>query len=157
MHRKNRLQRLRCILCVLMCFSGLSLTGCGASGGPDGEPRTATMEVTGTVHVDGVPAAFLKVTAHPVGGVGAVPLDPSAVTAGDGKFALSTYESGDGIPAGEYKLSFEWGELNLMNGQYSGDKLNGRYAKPESSQVAVKVVAGDEPKDLGTIELSSKE
>ncbi len=145
------------MLALVAGLAALPIIGCRSNTGPQGGTRVSTIQVTGTVHVDGVNAAFLRVTAKPVGGTGAVPLDPSAMTEADGKFTLSTYESGDGIPAGEYKLIFEWGELNLLNGQYSGDKLNGKYADPEKSEVVVKVAAGDKPKDLGTIELKSTE
>jgi hypothetical protein len=150
--------RLRLVLLTAAaCIGALPIVGCGSTGGPDGGPRISTMQVTGTVHVDGVGVSYLKVTAKPASGVGALPLDPSAMTTADGKFSLSTYESGDGVPAGEYKLIFEWGELNLMNGQYSGDKLNGKYSDPEKSEFTVTVAVGDQPKDLGTIELKSTE
>lgn len=132
----------------------LIIVGCGNKG-PQGGPRVATAGVTGIVHVDGQPAAYLRVTANPTGG-GAVPIPPAALTTTDGKFELSTYEAGDGIPAGEYRLTFEWGEINLLNGQYTGDKLNGKYAKPDSSQVTVKVTEGDQGTDLGIIELTTK-
>lgn len=130
-------------------------TGCGPTG-PQGGPRVETVRVTGTVMVDGAPAGFLQVSAVAKDGAGAVPMNSTALTAGNGTFSLSTYESGDGVPPGDYTLTFVWGEMNLMNGQYSGDKLEGRYADAAKSEVTLTIAAGAEPKDLGTIELSTQ-
>jgi hypothetical protein len=50
-----------------------------------------------------------------------------------------------------------WGEINLLSAQYGGpDKLNGRYADKEKSDVHFTVKPGDEPLDLGRIELTTK-
>ena len=78
-----------------------------------------------------------------------------AFTDEEGKFEISTYESSDGVPAGEYALTFMWGKWN-MSGSYGGpDKLNDRYTDPKTSEVKVTVKDG-EPTDLGTIELTTK-
>ena len=142
----------RCFICTLVVFV---VGGCGPTG-PQGGPRVETVHITGTVMVDAAPAGFLQVAAVPKGGVGAVPMNSTALTAGDGSFSLSTYESGDGVPPGEYALTFTWGAMNLMNGQYSGDKLNGKYADATTSAFPLSVTASGEPQDLGTIELSSQ-
>ena len=131
------------------------VAGCGPTG-PQGGPRVETVNVKGTVMVDGAPAGFLQITAVPNGGAGAVPMNSTALTAGDGSFSLSTYESGDGVSAGDYSLTFVWGEMNLLNGRYAGDKLNGKYADAAASEVKLTIAAGAEPKDLGTIELSTQ-
>lgn len=115
----------------------------------------STTAVTGTVNVDGAPAAFLRVAAVASGAPGQVPIESSALTSADGKFSLSTYESGDGVPAGTYKLTFAWGQINLMNGQYSGDKFNGKYSDPAKSDQVLTVTDSGEPHDLGVIELTT--
>jgi len=142
----------RFFICLLVIFA---TGGCGPTG-PQGGPRVKTGLVKGIVMVDGAPAGFLQIAAIPKGGVGVVPMNSTALTAGDGSFSLSTYESGDGVPPGDYTLTFTWGEMNLMNGQYSGDKLNGKYADAATSAVLLSVTAGGEPQDLGTIELSTQ-
>ncbi|MCA9051201.1 MAG: hypothetical protein KDA89_20835 [Planctomycetaceae bacterium] len=148
----GRIGILRIVLTVV--FSASVISGCGKSG-PQGGPRVTTVPVIGVVHVDGQPAANLRVTVHITGGTGAVPQNPGGFTKEDGTFALSTYESGDGVPPGTYSCTFVWGEINLMNGQYSGDKLKGKYAKPETSTVTVTVSESDDTVDLGTITLTS--
>lgn len=132
----------------------IAITGCGGSTGPQGGPRVSTVPVTGVVKVDGAPASFLRVVAVPAGGAGAVPMESAALTDANGLFELSTYESGDGVPPGQYQLTFVWGQINLMNGQYSGDKFNGKYADAAKSAHQLTVTESDEPHDLGVIELS---
>ena len=120
---------------------------------PDRKP---TFPVTGRVQVDGQPAAQLALACHDVRGVD--PLHPtvsSAITDQDGKFAVSTYQSGDGLPEGEYVLTFVWGKFDLISKSYGGDGLKGRYMNPLKSACRCKVETG-KPTDLGRIELSAR-
>ncbi len=127
--------------------------GCGEKL-PDG-PRVPTFPVVGQVTVDGRPAEFLNVKCEPAFEKPAIVPSSAAFTDKEGRFSISTFESGDGAPVGKYKLTFMWGQFNLMNGQYGGpDKLEGRYKKPQDSQIELTV--GDERVDLGTIELNKK-
>jgi hypothetical protein len=140
---------------LLVTLGLLTISGCGGTTGPQGGPRIETTVVEGIVKVDGIPVPSLQVTAVPVNGPGAVPMKSSALTNTEGVFSLSTYESGDGVPAGQYNLTFVWGQLNLLNGQYSGDKFNGKYADATKSEISLTVANDDEPHDLGVIELTS--
>lgn len=137
----------------LAMIAVLSL-GCGGGEQPF---RKATSPTKGTVMVDGIPpGSGVQIQCHPVGppdpehpSVSATETDPA------GKFSISTYESGDGLPAGEYVLTFTWQEFNVMSRSYSGeDKLNGRYSDPATSQIKLTVKEGEE-NDLGTIELTT--
>ena len=122
-----------------------------------GAVRKETFPVTGQVYVDGQPAAELVVTCHDVKGLDKEnPTLSSAITGQDGKFQIATYEAADGVPEGDYVLTFEWKERNLMKGGFSGpDKLNGRYTDPQKSETRFTVEQG-KPTDLGQIELSTK-
>lgn len=72
-----------------------------------------------------------------------------------GKFAISTYESGDGLPAGDYTLIFTWQEFNVISRSYSGeDKLNGRYIDPATSTIKLTVKEGEE-NDMGVVALTT--
>lgn len=130
------------------------LLAAGCNSKPD---RKRTYPVSGTVLVDGSPAENLAVRAHPVGGIDQNdPTVSSAFTDQAGNFTFSTFETGDGIPGGEYKLTFEWGEMNLLSMQYGGpDKLNSRYTNPENSTRVINV-GPDYAEDLGKIELTTK-
>ncbi len=132
---------------------------CGACGEKD--TRKPTFPVAGTITVDGKPAEGLKITATDVKGVDSeAPTISAAVTDATGHFELNTYEKGDGVPEGEYTLTFEWGKLDPMSHSYTGDSLKGKYTDPKKSEVKFKA-GPDELKDkdkidLGTIALKTK-
>jgi hypothetical protein len=129
------------------------LSACG------GEPgnRKETFPVTGQVFVDGEPAENLEVRCHEKNGLDkSNPTSSGTYTEKDGKFKISTYKSGDGVPEGDYALTFFWGQMNLISMSYGGpDKLNDRYNDPATSTHKVVVKKG-KPADLGRIELTTK-
>ncbi len=101
--RKRWLRR-----CSTGLLAGLlaSLVGCGHS---DSLPAFQVYEVKGTV---------LLANGKPLGGgwiyfvpKGDLPVTPSAVIGNDGSFSLSTGGSGDGAPAGDYKVRVESPQL----------------------------------------------
>lgn len=132
-------------LCIMAC-----------SREPRGGPRVPTYPITGKVMVDGKPAQNVSVICHPVNGDAAVKTSISAFTDAEGQFSIGTYEGGDGAPQGEYRLTFTWGQINLMTGQYGPpDRLKGKYADPETSEFTVTAREGQEA-DLGVIELTTE-
>lgn len=132
--------------CLLLC-----------SCGKKDESRKETYPVSGVVTVDGQAVDALAVRCTDVNGLDKEnPTISSAFTDEEGKFEISTYESADGMPAGEYVLTFMWGEWNMISGSYGGpDQLKDRYADPKTSEVKFTVKEG-EPTELGTIELTTK-
>ena len=134
------------MFCLLLC-----------SCSEQGPPRKETYPVTGEVYVDGQPAAQLAVRCTDVKGIDKeAPTVSSAFTDETGKFEIATYEASDGVPEGEYVLTFEWGQWNTISGQYGGpDKLNGRYNNLETSENRFKVEKGKQT-DLGRIELTTE-
>ena len=142
----------RCFVIVIL-LALLGLCSCGKKPGF----RKETFPVSGQLYVDGTPVEKVAVTCLDVTGVDKEhPTISQAYTEKDGTFKISTYESGDGVPAGDYVLTFYWGELNLMSMSYGGpDKLNDRYKDPAGSTVKFSVKKGA-PTDLGKIELTTK-
>ncbi len=138
--------------CVLLI--GLAAIGACSRGDPSRKP---TFPVQGEVYVDGQPAGQLAVTCHNVQGMDTKnPTTTAAFTDEAGKFRLSTYLSGDGVPEGEYVLTFLWGRHNLISMTYGGpDKLKNRYDDPKKSKVRFTIEKG-KPLDLGKIELTTK-
>ena len=122
------------------------------------ENRKETFPVTGEVYVDGSPAAQLQVTCHDVNGLDKEqPTMSSAFTNDEGKFEISTYASADGVPEGEYVLTFVWGKMNMVSMSYGGpDQLDGRYSDPENPDAQRVTVTKGTPTDLGRIELTTK-
>ena len=127
----------------LMVLTSLMLCSCGGN-----DYGKATFPVSGEVYVDGQPAAELSVTLHPVNGMDTeVPTVSATFTKADGTFELSTFEEGDGVPAGEYVATFAWGELNPFSMTFDDSKLKGKYSDPEKSEVKITVTEG-QPTDL---------
>ena len=114
-----------------------------------------TFPVKGVILVDDQPVEQLAVKCESVEGMDkASPTVSNALTKKDGSFEIATYMQGDGVPVGRYVLTFQWGKRNLLTAQYSGDKFNGKYADPKTSEYKFEVKEGV-PTDLGTIKLTT--
>jgi len=145
------MKRFICGLFMTVTAAGF-FAGCGQSG-PE---RVPTYPVVGKVLVDGEPVEMLAINCVRLSEVDKEnPTESQCFTADDGSFKIGTYEAKDGVPEGEYALTFQWGEWNLYSHSYSGDKLNGRYSDAAKSETKFEVVPG-QPTDLGTIELTTK-
>lgn len=140
---KSCLRRGVVLLIAVSCF--------GCSQPPRGGPRLSTSPFTGVVNVDGEPAEGVEVTCTPEPGSSQINYPLVATTDSDGQFKFGTYQSGDGLPEGNYILTFAWPELSMV----PKDRLNKAYANPGKSDHKVTVVKG-EPNDLGEISLSTK-
>jgi hypothetical protein len=134
----------------LVAAMSVSLCSCGSKG----PARQKTYPVTGKVMVDGKAVAHLRVSAKAKeAGDPKYPILPQADTQDDGTFQLYSYQPGDGVPSGEYVLTFTWQELKGL--RYEGpDKLKKRYADPAKSTFKVKVE--NSKVDLGTYELTTR-
>jgi len=113
----------------------LLLVGCG---GP-GEVRPDLQPVTGSLQINGKPAVGARLFFHPDDGqdFDQRGTRPSAKVDEAGEFALSTYQPGDGIPVGEYRIGIIW-----MNNEASSspqDQLGGRYANPKTSKITATI------------------
>jgi hypothetical protein len=119
--------------------------------------RKPTYPLTGTVLVDGIPAEGVLVKITDIGVADLEnPTFSTAFTDAQGQFQLSTYDAGDGVPEGEYSVTFMWGEVNMFSMQYGGpDKLNDRYNDPEKSEFRIRVEAGKRT-DMGEIRLTTR-
>src|SRR5687767_7103434 len=74
---------------------GIVLTSCSNSS------RPPTYPVTGIVTLQGKPVAGAAITFVPTAGDGVA---ASAITDSEGKYALTTWEAGDGARTGEYRV-----------------------------------------------------
>lgn len=150
--------RIECLFAhsVLFLVFTTGLSGCNNADPNKGLDVKPTVHVTGKVLVDGVPPETpVSITAHIVGDAGGQPVS-SGGTDKDGVFELNTYNAADGLPTGEYKLTFLWTELRLGGGALqtpSGDKLGGQYSDPKASQFTVKVTESEDVLDIGVFEL----
>ena len=138
-----------CVALLVVLMAG----GCGKTELVDPN-ELPTVPVTGTVLVDGKAVGMIRVTANDMTDPPRTFSSPAAFTDNEGKFKLRTFREDDGAPEGEYKLTFQYGTMNLIMGrEYKGDKFKGKYSKKETSKFPLKVEGS--PVDLGTIELTT--
>lgn len=139
-------------LAVPFLFLTLLFASCGGS-----DPnRKEVFPVTGEVYVDGAPVAQVAVQCTNVAGIDSEqPTVSKAITNEEGKFEISTYESADGVPEGDYVLTFTWGDFNAISRSFGPDKFKGKYADPKKSEHKFSVVTG-KPTDLGRFDLTTK-
>lgn len=140
---------------IVWSFLLLGLIVCGCSDGertpPNGKP---VVPVSGLVHINGKPApAGVQIRFH------AVQQDPQnatlsmATTNAEGQFKAWTYQVDDGIPAGEYQVTFDDQSEAKPHLRSSPDLFKGRYSDPKKSEFKLSVPASGPPIDMGTIEL----
>jgi len=117
---------------LLVCLSGCESTD---------ERGLPVFPVSGEVLLSGKPAENALVVFHPLSELPGS-LRPSGRTGADGKFSLSTYESGDGAPAGAYRVTIVLPKAAAgpaPDPDLAGDRLQGRYADPATSQLRAQV------------------
>jgi len=148
-------RRFNCSVALLIAtgFLVISFAGCG----PRYLNEKQVYKVQGTVTVDGSPVGEIQVALHPVDPTaGNQTTFPQGFTDPEGKIRISTYEDGDGAPAGEYKVTFVLQEYNVLGRSYSGpDKLQKKYSDPKTSPFSLSLGEG-KSNDLGNVELTTK-
>jgi len=119
-----------------------AIAGCG-------DDRLDVYPVSGKVLVQGKPAAGAEVifyTQEEELRKPGVPI-PKGEVAEDGSFSLTSYEPDDGAPAGEYAVTVVWNQVVVADpdpeSRVERDRLNGRYADPETSGLTATVAEDD--------------
>ena len=132
--------RRRLLLLFPFTCAAFLLSSCGRTG------REPVYPVRGEV-VDGDNRAAVGalVVFHPADPAASGAAKPVAYVDEQGAFALTTYEKGDGAPAGEYVITIEWRRrpANPFAADREGkDRLHGRFSNPKTSQCRFKVEKG---------------
>ena len=126
------------------------LTGCVRSEYPN-----ETYPVSGKIQtIDGTPARDVRVTLHSEKLISeGDPFRPSGMTDDQGIFKLTTYETHDGAPAGNYAITFRWAppQKSLLD-PIPKDKFDNRFAMPTEDSLTCEVIVSD-TQDLGTFEI----
>jgi hypothetical protein len=138
--------RTRRVFLIGLCLGAVGLASCS-----NGDGRKPTYSVAGKVLVNGKPAEHASVVFHPVGESGADVVKPRGKVKADGSFVLTTYDSNDGAPAGEYQVTVELWLSSGRGDEGPTSRLPAKYAKPDSSGLTATVSAG--PTELKTFEL----
>jgi len=132
--------------CLLLALTFTFLTATLGCGGQDSD-RVEVFPVSGKVLVNGQPAEGASVIFYsqsPDSEGKKMPV-PGGTTDANGDFQLTSYESGDGAPAGEYKVAVVWYEPpspNATGVSEQPDRLRGRYANPQTSKLTARVEQG---------------
>ena len=132
------------LLCLLM-------PGCGAERKPPDEKPV--VPVSGVVFVDGAPVAGVQILFNPV------TQDPKnatlsmAKTDAEGQFKAFTYRVDDGVPPGDYTVTFNDQSKAKPHMRSSPDLFKGKYSDPKKSEFKLTVPEKGKPIDMGKIEL----
>ncbi len=131
--------------CVFVIAAALIAAGCGKSGIIEGD--VPVFPVNGKVTFAGKPLPRAIVTLTPANLAQGAKWEAPAtggVTDDDGEFELSTYNAGDGAPAGMYfvTVSCEDREGKRSSGEYP-ELLPEKYQNPASSGLKVTVREGE--------------
>src|SRR4051812_19536052 len=81
------------------------LAACLVAAGCSDAGRLPVHPAAGQVLLAGKPVAQALVVLHPEDNAAPDPVRPQATAEPDGTFRLSTYETGDGAPAGTYRVT----------------------------------------------------
>ncbi len=118
------------------------LTGCG--GGR--EPWEKVYPVKGEIVFKGKPLKDAELSFHPLDDIVPETVRPWARTNETGEFVLSTYNQGDGAPAGRYKVTAVHHEIVVSKGGGMGVKPNNlpkKYASKETTDWIVEIADGE--------------
>jgi hypothetical protein len=135
----------RRLAALLLCAPiVIAFSGCGSS--PDAD-RVQVFPTSGRVVYDGRPLAGAFVVLHPKGAgaaVGRAVPRPHAQATADGSFTVTSYESNDGAPVGDYTLTVELRPLVNHGGDVTAgpNTLPAKYSRAETSPLSVQIAEG---------------
>jgi len=134
----------------VLLVTALCVAGCGPDHG-----RLEPHPVSGQVLINGEPAAACTVVFVPVDPDLKGQVMPGGNTLEDGSFQLTTHETGDGAPVGEYGVTLHWAAKTwpTMEAEMrrdgdpvkpvGPDRLQGAFSSPDKSGVTVTIEAGE--------------
>jgi len=118
-------------------------------------PPLAVYQATGLITLAGKPIEGGLIQLHPYRTDFQMPVKPRGTLKKDGTFTLMTFNPNDGAPAGEYLVTVTWNrEVQGADGEVAPgpNVLPEIYSKPDTSNLKVKIVAG-EPNKLPSLAL----
>jgi hypothetical protein len=127
---------------VMWSLLWLAAGGCGQRG-PEHAP---VFPARGELFVNGKPAVGAVVRLHADQPAAEVPLLPRGVVKADGSFVVTTYKTGDGAPAGRYRVSVIWQRRGPEDADEGKTLLPERYSRPESSGLQIEIMPRTENK-----------
>lgn len=98
--------------------------------------------VRGQLFFQGAPAEGALVVFQRQGATGASDPKPSGKVGNDGSFTLTTYQHGEGAPAGDYVVLVTWFPPNARELENATNKLPARFASADSTTLKATVKDG---------------
>lgn len=142
-----------------------AVMGAGCSKGD--APRVPTQPARGQVLFDGKPLSGALVVLHRPGVATsetstdkskqkATPPTARGLTDSEGRYALTTYDTGDGVPEGEYAVTVVQRPAQKVGESYEQgpNVLPPRYASPATTDLKVRIAAGQN--ELAPLALSGQ-
>lgn len=115
--------------------------GCGSKDASQ-ERRKPVFPVQGQVLFAGRPTPYALVVFHPLNPDDKDTPRPRGQVGADGKFTLTTYEPGDGAPAGDYRVTVELWLSSGKRDEGPSNRLPARYGDPTTSGLTARVNTG---------------
>ena len=135
----------------LLLSATLLLAGCGGAENDENKRLEAmaggdlkeTVPVSGTVSINGTPAAGVNIYAY----TQASGMKPAhqARTKEDGTYCWTTYAACDGLVPGEYRVAFAHVPKEGKGNKEGVDLLQGKYRDPQKNDFTLDVKSGGEP------------
>lgn len=128
---------------LLVAFAVLLLipaVWAASSSSGNGTVNARVYPISGSVLVNGQPAAGAHIVLHPQGHQLPAGVVATATVGPDGAFQIGTFRQGDGAPAGEYVATISWNKL--VNGQAGANVIPAQFATAKLSPVKVAVSSG---------------
>ena len=127
---------------VLLTLAGAAaaLAGCGENG-----DRIETFPASGQVLWDGQPLVGALVVLHPLASTQPLLLPARGETDEHGRFVLGTYDSEDGAPAGDYRITVHWHPVVNSGGSFEPgpDIVPAQYSDPLRTELKARIAAGE--------------
>lgn len=126
----------RCGMLLLGLAASLACLGCGQ------DWQAPTHPAKGQITINGEPPVGAVVELHSTGEQPDVRNSrPWAIVQADGSYTLTTYETADGAPIGQYAVIVKWPPD--VSKPSLEDRLRGAYARSERSRWKVTIAEGD--------------
>lgn len=124
----------RLVLGAALIPALLLTSGCG-------EKWAEVFPVAGSVKFDGQAPVGAQIVLHPVTPPGPDAVAPTGRVKSDGSFQITSYQSGDGAPPGDYVATIQWFQID-KDGNVGPNVIPKEYAAPTTSPIKVTVNAG---------------
>ncbi len=124
----------RLVLGVALAPALLTASGCG-------ESWAEVFPVSGSVKFNGQVPTGARIVLHPVTPPGPDAVAPIGRVGDDGSFKITSYESGDGAPPGEYVATIQWFQID-KDGNVGPNVIPAEYADAKTSPLKVTVKGG---------------